>query len=164
MHVAATVSVLGATLVLLALAISGVRGADPRTVYPATYLVEAWLVAPLAVLALGTGVLQAVLTPWGLLKYWWVAIKLTTTLGFTGLVLFVLIPRLAASAQSAAAAQVFGAAERLPLALVPSVAVTGLIVNVALAIYKPGWRLRGRPSDGAATGARLAGRPISRGK
>jgi hypothetical protein len=72
-HVVATVSLIGTTLVLLALGISGLRGAEARTVYPAAYLVEAWLVAPLAVLSLGTGLLQAVLTPWGLPKYWWVA-------------------------------------------------------------------------------------------
>src|SRR5262249_43922924 len=130
-HLVATVSLIGTTLVLLALGISALHGADPRTVYPAAYLVETWLVAPLAVLALGTGLLQAVLTRWGLLKYWWVALKLATTLGFTGLVLFVLIPRLAASAEAASAAQTFSAAERLPLALVPSLAVTGLVFNVA---------------------------------
>jgi hypothetical protein len=148
-HVAATVSLIGTTLVLLVLGISGLRGADPRTVYPAAYLVEAWLVAPLAILALGTGLLQAALTPWGLFRYWWVAIKLTTTLGFTGLVLLVLIPRLAASAEAATAAQTFTAAERLPLALVPPVALTALIFNVALAIFKPGWRLRFRRSGEA---------------
>ncbi|HJZ49444.1 MAG TPA: hypothetical protein VKE41_19840 [Roseiflexaceae bacterium] len=149
-HVVATVSLIGTTLVLMALGISGLRGADPRTVYPAAYLVEAWVVAPLAVLALATGLLQAVLTRWGLLQYWWVAIKLTTTLGFTGLVLFVLIPRLAASAEAAAAAHTFSAAQRLPLALVPSVALTALILNVALAIYKPAWRLRSSPTTQAA--------------
>jgi hypothetical protein len=143
-HVVATVSLIGTTLVLMALGVSGLRGADPRTIYPAAYLVEAWLVSPLAILSLGTGLLQATLMPWGLFRYWWVAIKLATTLGFTGLVLLVLIPRLAASAEAATAAQTFTAAERLPLALVPSVALIALIFNVALAIYKPGWRLRFR--------------------
>jgi hypothetical protein len=149
-HVVATVSLIGTTLVLIALGISGLRGADPRSVYPAAYLVEAWLVAPLAILSLSTGLLQAVLTRWGPLQYWWVVIKFTTTLGFTGLVLFVLIPRLAASAEAASAAQTFSAAERLPLALVPSVALTALILNVALAIYKPTWRLRGSTAAEAA--------------
>ncbi len=146
-HVVASVGLVGTALVLAALGISGVRGADPRTIYPAAYLVEGWLVAPLAIVALGTGVLQAALSPWGLVKYWWVTIKLTTTAGFAGVALFVLLPRLEASAEAATgpAAQTFTIAERLPLAIAPTVAVTLLVFNVVLAVYKPGWRVRVRP-------------------
>lgn len=78
-HIVASVGVLGADLALLALGISGAQGAEPETVYPAMSLVGAWLIAPLAVLALGTGLLQAVLRGWGLARYWWVTIKLTIT-------------------------------------------------------------------------------------
>jgi len=153
----ASVGLIGTALVLMALGISGVRGADPRTVYPAAYLVEAWLVAPLAVVALLTGVLQAVLSPWGLLRYWWVTINLATTAGFAGVALFVLLPRLEASADAAtgpAAQEAFTIAERLPLAIAPSVAVALLVLNVALAVYKPGWRLRARRRADAGHGRR----------
>ncbi len=148
-HVVASVGLIGTALVLVALGISSVRGADPQTIYPAAYLVEVWLVAPLALVALGTGVLQAVLSPWGLVRYWWVTIKLTTTAGFAGVALFVLLPRLEASADAAIgpAAQTFTIAERLPLVIAPSVAVALLVFNVVLAIYKPGWRLRSRPKE-----------------
>jgi hypothetical protein len=64
-HVATTVSVLGTDLVLLTLGIASLGGADPRTIYPAAHLVSAWLVAPLAVLSLGTGLLLGLLTSWG---------------------------------------------------------------------------------------------------
>lgn len=141
-HVVAAVSLIGTDLALLALGIAGVRGADPQTVYPAASHVASWLVAPLVVVALGTGIAQAVLSQWGLLRYWWVTIKLATTVVFTGIVWFVLVPRLAASADAAAAAQTFTDAERLPLSVVPAVAVTVLVFLVGLAIYKPGWRLR----------------------
>jgi hypothetical protein len=100
-HVAATVSVLGADLVLLALGLSGAGGADPRTIYPAAHLVGTRLVAPLAALSLGSGLLLGLLTPWGLLRYWWVAIKLVITAALSGAVLFVLIPRLGAAATAA---------------------------------------------------------------
>lgn len=143
-HVVAAVSIIGADLVLLALGISAVGGADPQIIYPAASLVASRVIAPLVVVALGTGVLQAVLSPWGLTRYWWVTIKLVATVVFTGIVVFVLVPRLAASAEAAAAAQTFSTAERLPLAMVPSVAVTVLVVLVALAISKPGWRMRSR--------------------
>lgn len=54
-HIVVSVSAIGAAVVLLALGISGLRDADPQTVYPAAHLVERWVIAPLALLALGTG-------------------------------------------------------------------------------------------------------------
>ncbi len=147
-HVATSVSVLGTDLVLLALGISSAGGADPRTIYPAAHLVVAWLLAPLAIVALGTGVLLGMLTQWGLLRYWWVTIKLALTAILTGVVLFVLVPSLgvAAGAATAPVPRSFSAAERLPLLVAPAAGVTLLIFIVALAVYKPGWRLRSRRS------------------
>lgn len=148
-HVVATVGVLGADLVLLALGISGVRGAEPQTVYPAAHLVAAWLVAPLAVVALGTGLLLGVLTPWGLLKYWWVTIKLTITVVLAGLVFLVLVPRLGATADAAtgSTSQLPTASERRLLAVAPAVTSALLTLNVALAVYKPRRRLRFRHTE-----------------
>lgn len=149
-HVAATVSVLGTDLVLLALGISSVGGADPRTIYPAAHLVGTRLVAPLAILSLGTGLLLGILTPWGLLRYWWVTVKLAITAVLTGVVLFVLVPRLgaAADAVTAPAPRLLTIGERLPLVVAPAVASTLLALNVVLAIFKPGWRLRSRSTGG----------------
>jgi hypothetical protein len=144
LHVATAVSVLGTDLVLLVLGISSVRGADPQTIYPAAHLAATWLLAPLATLALGTGVLLGLLTQWGLLRYWWVTIKLALTAILTGVIYFVLVPRLgvAAGAATALAPRPFTDAERLPLVVAPAAGVTLLILIVALAIYKPPWRLR----------------------
>jgi hypothetical protein len=143
-HVATAVSVLGVDLVLLVLGISGMCGADPQTVYPAAYLVATWLLAPLAVVALSTGMLLGLLTQWGLLKYWWVTIKLALTTLLTGVILFVLVPRLgvAADAATALAPSPFSDTEHLPLAIAPATGVTLLILMVVLAIYKPVWQLR----------------------
>jgi hypothetical protein len=84
-HVVATVSVLGTDLVLLLLGLASLGGADPRSIYPAANLVAARLVAPLAVLSLGTGLLLGALTPWGLFSYWWVTIKLAITASLTAI-------------------------------------------------------------------------------
>ena len=62
LHVVATVSVLGIDLVLLLLGLASLGGANPQTIYPAAYLVGVWLMAPLAVISLGTGLLLGVLT------------------------------------------------------------------------------------------------------
>ena len=148
LHVATAVSVLGTDLVLLVLGIASVGGADPRTVYPAAHLVARWLLAPLAVVALGTGVLLGLLTRWGLLRFWWVTIKLALTAVLTGVILAVLVPRLGVNADAATGVdpRPFIDAERLPLVVVPATGVTLLILAVALAISKPGWRLRSRPN------------------
>jgi hypothetical protein len=136
--------------VLLVLGISSVRGADPQTIYPAAHLVATWLLAPLAALALGTGVLLGLLTHWGLLRYWWVTIKLALTAILTGVILFVLVPRLGVAADAATALKPspFTDAERLPLLVAPAAGITLLILAVVLAIYKPPWRLRSARTEG----------------
>ena len=151
-HVVVTVSVLGADLVLLLLGLSSLGGADPRTIYPAAHLVSARLVAPLAVLALSTGLLQGILTQWGLLRYWWVTIKLAITAVLTGVVLFVLVPGLSATADavSGPSPHLLTIGERLPLVVAPVVASTLLVLNVVLAIFKPAWRLRRSTTNQAA--------------
>lgn len=147
-HIVTSVGVIGADLVLLALGISGARGSDPETVYPAMSLVSGWLIAPLAVLALATGVLQALLRGWGLARYWWVTIKLTITAVLTGVVLFVLVPGLRTAAETATgpnAEALLDDAQRVAFVIAPSVAITLLLLNVFLAVYKPTWRIGSRP-------------------
>jgi hypothetical protein len=146
LHVATTVSVLGTDLVLLTLGIANLGGADPRIIYPAASLVDAWLVAPLAVLSLGTGLLLGLLTPWGVFRYWWVMIKLAITSVFTALVLFVLVPRLGMVAASVTVSDAgpLPIGQRVLLVLAPTLASSLLLLNVVLAIFKPGWRLRVR--------------------
>ncbi len=152
-HVATTVSVLGADLALLTLAVSGLLGSKPQAIYPAAHLLGARLLAPLAVGSLGTGLLLGVLTPWGLLKYWWVTIKLAITVVLTAAVLFVLVPRLGAAAAAAAVPAMKASTDspRLLLVIAPAVASTLLALSVVLAIFKPGWRLRSPASDPSPT-------------
>jgi hypothetical protein len=147
-HIATSVGVLGADLMLMALGISGARGSDPETVYPAMSLVSGWLIAPLAVLALATGLLQAVLRGWGLARYWWVTIKLTITAVLTGVVLFVLVPGLRRASETATgpnAEVLLDDAQRVAFVIAPAVAITLLLLNVLLAVYKPAWHIRSRP-------------------
>jgi hypothetical protein len=145
-HVATTVSVLGLDLALLALGIAGLAGSDQQTIYPAARLIASWMVAPLALVSLTTGLLLALLTPWGVLRYWWVAIKLATTVLLTGAVIFVLVPGLgeAADTVTGPAAGELTRGERVPLVVGPAVSGTLLLVAVVLAVFKPGWRLRSR--------------------
>ena len=143
-HILATVGLFGADLVLVTLGFSVVFGADPSAAYPAAHLVASIVVAPLALVSLGSGVVLARLNGWGLFRYWWVTLKLAITLILTLVVLTVLVPRLGTAAAIATAHASFDIAQRVPLALAPALATATvfLVVNVALAVYKPGWRVR----------------------
>lgn len=153
-HIGVTVAVLGADLALLALGIAGLRGADPRTAYPAAHLIGQWLAAPLAVASLGTGVLLAVTTTFKPWRYGWVAVKGGITLVLTGLLLAVLVPGLGRAAHAATATppQVTHT-QRLLYVIAPAAAATLLAVNLALARYKPRPRRHPAPATGVANDA-----------
>jgi hypothetical protein len=143
-HVSVAVALLGADLGLLVLGMTGLRGADPATVYPAMHVISTWLIAPLALLTLGTGALQARFSRWGFTRYWWVTAKLVITSILTGLVLLVVVPgldRAADAATGASPAEFLTEARRTAFVITPSVSVVLLVVMVGLGIYKPG---RGR--------------------
>jgi hypothetical protein len=154
-HVLATVGLFGADLGLLVLGASSVTGADPRAIYPASHLIAEIIVQPLAIFSVVTGVLLARVSGWGLLRHWWTAIKLATTLALTAVVLLVLIPRLG---MAAGAPESVPASQRVLLLLGPAIASSLLVLNVALAIYKPRWRLRNavRPAPGGASAPEFA--------
>lgn len=142
-HVTVAVSWLGASLALSVLGIAGAVNTDPASVYPAAHLVAEWLVAPMAVLALGSGLLQALLSPVGLTKFWWVVIKLAITVLLGVLVAVVLVPELGAAADAVTGPHPAGldTVRRIRAAAGPLIASALLTTNVTLGIYKPPWRL-----------------------
>lgn len=139
LHIATAVSWLGADLVLFVLVAAGAGGRDPVTVYPAAALIGSILLAPLSVLVWLIGVLNATLTRWGLLTWWWVAVKLAGTTVMTILVVFLLTPRLLAAADAGA---LLPAAERVELLVPPIVSGTLLVLLTVLSTYKPWGRIR----------------------
>jgi ABC-type molybdate transport system permease subunit len=145
-HIIVSVGLLGADASVLLLCIAGARGSDPRTVYPAAHLIAGTLLVPLVVLAFATGLALGLLTPWGIVLYWWVTIKLAFTAAGIVLALLILVPTLsaAAGASTAVARAPLPFADRLGLVKDASSASTVLILTVLLAVYKPFGRLRGR--------------------
>lgn len=145
-HVIVSVGLLGSDAAVLLLCIAGARGSDPRTIYPAASLIASGLLVPLALLALATGIILGLLTPWGIVRYWWVAISLALTVAGIVLGTLVLVPTLGAAADAAIAvpgAQALSV-DRLGLVKDTSAASVVLIVTVLLSIYKPFGRLRDR--------------------
>jgi hypothetical protein len=109
-------------------------------------LSASWRKLLLSLHVAATGLLLGVLTPWGVFRYWWVTIKLAITIVLTGIVLFVLVPRLGIVAAVVTASDPGPLSEgsRLPLVIAPALASSLLLLNVVLAIFKPGRRLRAR--------------------
>jgi hypothetical protein len=89
-HVMVSVGWIGALAGFLVLAIVGVVSEDALTVrscYLAMDLVNRFVIVPAALLALGTGIIQAMGTPWGLLRHYWVVLKLVIIAAATVLLL-----------------------------------------------------------------------------
>ncbi|HET8629612.1 MAG TPA: hypothetical protein VFL91_19515 [Thermomicrobiales bacterium] len=144
LHIIVSVGLLGADAAVLLLCVAGARGADPSMIYPAAHLIGGNLLVPLALLAVATGLALGLFTPWGLVRYWWVAIKLALTVAGTVLALLVLVPTLGTAATAAATGAPLSSAYRLGLVRDTTAASTVLIMTVLLAVYKPFGRLRGR--------------------
>jgi hypothetical protein len=138
-HVVTAVGWLGVDLVLLTFGIAGLSGADPDLVYPAQSFIGRMLFTPLSVLVWLVGVVNAVLTPWGLLKHWWVLVKLLLTTLMLGLVLFLLYPGLA---QAGDLAGELPGRDRVNMVVAPSVSTSLLIFATVLSTYKPWGRTR----------------------
>lgn len=141
-HVIVSVGLLGTDGAVLLLAVAGWRGADPLTVYPAAHLLGADLLAPLALLALATGLALGLLTPWGVLRHWWVALKLALNTAGAVLALLVLVPSLDAAARTADARAALPAGDGLQLVRAAGGASAVLVITVLLSTYKPFGRVR----------------------
>ena len=89
-HVISSVGLLGSIAAFLALAAAGLTSQDERTVraaYLAMELIAQFVIVPLSFASLVTGLIQSCYTRWGLLRYYWVLVKLLLTLFATAVLL-----------------------------------------------------------------------------
>ena len=81
-HVACSVGSLGAIACFLALAVAGLTSQDApmvRANYLAMELTAWFVIVPMVLAALLTGLVQALGTTWGLFRHYWVLLKLLVT-------------------------------------------------------------------------------------
>lgn len=147
-HIATSVGLLGADASVVLLAVAGLGGRDPVAVYPAAELVVTSLLVPLALAALVTGTALGLLTPWGLFRHWWVALKLVLTSAGAVLALALLRPTVAGLADAARAGAGPASGDRVELLRDAGAASLVLLVTVVLSVAKPFGRLRGRAPTG----------------
>lgn len=148
-HVCTSVGWFGAVVAFLVLAVIAWGSCDEAMVragYMAMDVTARYAIVPLAVASLATGLLSSLGTPWGLVRHWWVLIKLTLTAIATAVLLAQLAP---IGILAAAAGGDVACAQCSSIALSMVVHAGGgllvLLVTAVLAIYKP----RGLTPSGA---------------
>ncbi len=139
-HVTSSVGWLGAVTAFLALALVGLGGHSAQTVRGAYLVMEpaAWFVlVPLAIASLLTGVVQALGTTWGLFRHYWVVFKLLITVVSTA-VLIVYMETFSRMANVAADESADLEAVRNPSPVLHAAAAMILLLTATvLAIHKP---------------------------
>jgi hypothetical protein len=142
-HVSASVGWLGAVAVFLALAVAGLTSRDAQLVRAAYLAMEAtgWFVlVPLALASLLTGLVQSLGTTWGLFRHYWVLAKLLINV-FATIVLLLYMQTLGSLADVAAETTV--PSDDLGVLRSPSPVLHGgaalllLLVATTLAVFKP---------------------------
>ena len=151
-HIACSVGWLGAVAAALALAVAGLTSDDPgrvRAVYLTLELSGWYVLIPLAVASLLSGLVQALGTPWGLVRHYWVMIKLLMNLLATGVLLLYMQTLTHLADLARADAPVADLRSPSPV-LHAAGALVLLLVAVVLSVYKPRGRTRfGRRRDAA---------------
>lgn len=141
-HITVSVGWLGLDGALVALEATGLGTGDPGEragIAAAMAAIVVWVLVPVVAASLLSGLVLALTTPWGLVRYWWVIIKcgIAGVLAATGLVL--MMPRLH---------QIFmGEAEPVGMRLLigRAIALALLLVATGLSVVKPwGKTPRGR--------------------
>jgi hypothetical protein len=116
--------------------------------YQALELFAVWPLLTTGLVSLASGVVLGLGTKWGLVRYWWVAIKLALNVVLTTLVLVALRPEVIEKAEQG---RKFLAGEPASLAVgdlifPPIVSPSALLIAFVLAVFKPWGRIRNRPA------------------
>ena len=148
-HVVFSVGWLGAVAACLVLSIAGLTSHDPEVVrgaYLSMDLISRFVIIPLCFAALITGLLQALGTPWGLFRYYWIVMKFGLAVFATIALLihqFAVMAMAAKRVSGAAVETLFSAdfsALKTELVRAPSLAIVLLLLATSLGVYKP-WGL-----------------------
>jgi hypothetical protein len=142
-HVTASVGWLGAVVGFLALAVTGLTSEDAqmvRSAYVAMEIIGRFVLVPLSLATLVTGLVQSLGTPWGVFRHYWVLFKLLITV-FATIVLLMYMQTLNDLGKAAAGSGASGAGHHELQTLSPvlhaGAALVLLLVATTLSVYKP---------------------------
>jgi hypothetical protein len=151
LHVISSVGWFGAVATFLALAVAGLTTEETQlasATYLAIEVIATFIIVPLCLTSLLTGIVQSLGTKWGLFRHYWVLIKLIITLLATILLLIHMRPIFLMS--DIASGTVLAATDfrelRVQLVVDAGAALVALLITTVLSVYKPqgvtpyGWR------------------------
>lgn len=141
-HVVASVGWLGAVIAFVYGATIVIASENPQLVRAAYLTMDgtaSLVLLPLAVASLLTGVAQALVTPWGLFRHYWIVVKLAINLLATIVLLAYLqtLSGLRAAAETAASTYGTDTPRSASPALHAVAALGLLLLATILAVYKP---------------------------
>ena len=141
-HLVTSVGWMGAVAVFLALSIAGLTNRDGevvRAAYIAMDLTTRYVIVPLAVASLVTGLVSSLGTWWGLVRHYWVLLKLVLTVPST-ILLLVHTQAISYAANAAAKTGLSGvdlSKLRFQLVFDAAAGLLVLLLVTALSVYKP---------------------------
>jgi hypothetical protein len=145
-HVVSSVGWLGAVVAYLALDVAAVTGGDVqlvRAAYLGMDVIVRYAIVPFALASVLIGIVNALGTPWGLFRHYWVLLKLL----FTVLATTVLLAETKTISYLAEIARSGADPRELPGTLPHSIGgLMVLVITTILSVYKPrgltryGWR------------------------
>lgn len=144
-HIVFSVGWVGAVLAYLALAVTGLAsGATPRitAAYLAMEMVARWVIVPCSLLAVVSGVVQSLVTEWGLVRHYWIFVKLVLSVVATAILIlhFRVIVQMAAHAAEAMVRPGEAMSLRVPLLVHAAGGLIVLLAITGISIFKP-WGL-----------------------
>jgi hypothetical protein len=155
LHVSVSVALIGVSGSVLILALTAVAAdsaTDAHALYGATRTLAFGLAIPFSLVSLATGIVLGLGTRWGVLIYGWVAGKLALQLAIVLTGALVVRPSVQALIDRSADGRPLGSA-RWELCVAGAANLTFAVSAVALAVFKPGGRLRARRATDEFRGA-----------
>ncbi|PSL03253.1 putative integral membrane protein DUF2269 [Haloactinopolyspora alba] len=145
-HVVSAGAWLGIDVVMAVLVFTALLSGDDTTLaltYRALEMFAVWSLFTAGVVCLVSGVVLGLGSKYGLVRYWWVAVKLVLNVLLATLVLVALRPGVSEAAERA---RLFESGEVTTLSVgdlifPPVVSTTALLVAFVLAVYKPWGRI-----------------------
>lgn len=145
LHIVFSVGWVGAVLAYLALAVAGLASGDSQRItgaYLAMEMIARWVIVPCSFLAVVFGVVLSLLTEWGLVRHYWVLVKLVLSVIATTILLlhFRVIVQMAARAAEAIVHPGEAMSFRVPLLVHAGGGLIALLAITVISIFKP-WGL-----------------------
>ncbi len=141
-HITLSVGWLGAVVVYLVVAIVGLTSHDAqmvRTAYHSMELIGWFVIVPLSLAALLSGLVQSLGTQWGLFRHWWILAKFVLTTGATVVLLehMQAVSRISRIAAETTLSGVDLRGLRVQLVVHAAGGLLVLLVVTALSVFKP---------------------------